>query len=192
MAPGPRRRAQDLAVRLAALLDGQPMPYTQAGKALGVHPNSLRYAAQTGTVLVRWEGAGLPVVWIVPPPRLAPDEARLELARRYLHMYGPATPEAFGAWAGFGPRPGAVTFEALRPSLTPVRTPAGDGWILSRDETAGCGRGRSGVPPAPRYPGPAHRPLVPERVNVRHSCRCGTGWGTQDDGRLRVRRFHLL
>jgi hypothetical protein len=45
MAPGPRRRAQDLAVRLAALLDGQPMPYTQAGKALGVHPNSLRYAA---------------------------------------------------------------------------------------------------------------------------------------------------
>jgi hypothetical protein len=41
-----RLRAQDLAVRLAGLLGGQRMPDAQAGEALGVHPNSLRYAAQ--------------------------------------------------------------------------------------------------------------------------------------------------
>jgi hypothetical protein len=131
-----RHRAQDLAVRLAGLLGGQPMPYAQAGAALGVNPNSLRYAAQTGTVLIRWEGAGPPVVWTVPPPQVTAADARLELARRYLHVYGPATPDAFGRWAGLGPRPGAAAFEVLRPALTPVRTPVGDGWILSRDEQA--------------------------------------------------------
>ncbi|HEX7160781.1 MAG TPA: hypothetical protein VF223_06030 [Trebonia sp.] len=33
------------------------MNYEEAGNALGVHSNRLRYAAATGTVLIRWEGA---------------------------------------------------------------------------------------------------------------------------------------
>ncbi len=131
-----RQRAEDLAARLRALLGGARMPYGEAGRALGVHPNSLRYAAATGTVVIRWEGARQPAVWTVPPPQIDPRDARLELARRYLHIYGPATPEAFGQWAGIGRRPGIAAFEALRTSLTPVRTPAGDAWILSQDEAA--------------------------------------------------------
>ena len=95
-----RRRAQDLAARLDALLGGTRMTYGQAGRALGVNPNSLRYAAATGTVLIRWEGARQPAVWTVPPPQTDPRDARLELARRYMHIYGPVTPEAFGRWAG--------------------------------------------------------------------------------------------
>jgi winged helix DNA-binding protein len=112
------------------------MSYGEAGRALGVPANSLRYAAATGTVLIRWEGARLPLVWTVPPPRLSAGDARLELARRYLHVYGPATPEAFRRWAGIRPRSAASAFEALGRSLTPVRTPVGDAWILSRDEAA--------------------------------------------------------
>ncbi len=132
-----RHRAEDLAARLNAVLGGARMPYGQAGKALGVHHGSLRYAAATGTVLIRWDGARQPEIWTVPPPEADPREARLELARRYLHIYGPATPEAFGRWAGIGGRPGAAAFEALGPAaLTPVRTPAGDAWILSGDEAA--------------------------------------------------------
>ena len=131
-----RRRAMDLAARLNALLGTARMRYGDAGDALGVHPNSLRYAAATGTVLIRWEGARQPTVWTVPPPEADPRDARLELARRYLHIYGPATAEAFGRWAGIGPRPGAAAFEALRRSLTPVQTPVGDAWILTRDEAA--------------------------------------------------------
>jgi hypothetical protein len=129
-----RRRAEDLAARLRALLDGARMSYWEAGRALGVHPNSLRYAAATGTVLIRWEGARRPTVWTVPPPEVDRREARLELARRYLHIYGPATPEAFARWAGIGPRHGVAAFDALRRSLTPVQTPVGDAWILTRDE----------------------------------------------------------
>jgi hypothetical protein len=128
------QKAADLAARLHAHLGGARMSYGEAGRALGVHPNALRYAAPTGTVLLRWEGARLPTVWTIPPPDVDPRDARLELARRYLHVFGPATPEAFAHWVGFGPRRGSAAFDALRRSLTPVRTPVGDAWILTRDE----------------------------------------------------------
>jgi hypothetical protein len=130
------RRAEDLAVRLNAVLGNARMSYGEAGRALGVHPNSLRYAAATGTVLIRWEGARLPVIWTVPPPEISARDARLELARRYLHIYGPTTSGAFGKWAGISLRSAASAFEALGDSLTPVRTPIGDAWILSGDEAA--------------------------------------------------------
>ena len=129
-----QQRAEDLAARLNAILGGARMTYGEAGRALGVHPNSLRYTAATGTVLIRWEGARQSTVWTVPPPEVDPRDARLELARRYLHVYGPTTPEAFGRWAGIGLRHAVAAFEALRKSLTPVQTPVGDAWILSRDE----------------------------------------------------------
>jgi Winged helix DNA-binding domain len=141
-----RRRAEDLAVRVSALLDGSRMTYSEAGRALGVNPNSLRYAAATGTVLIRWEGARQPTVWTVPAPDIDPMEARVELARRYLHVYGPTTSESFGRWAGIGPRPGAAAFDRLGRSLTLVQTPIGDAWILARDESALLGRTRTPAP----------------------------------------------
>ena len=134
--PKGRERAEDLAARLHAHLGGRRMTYGEAGQAIGVHPNSLRYAAATGTVLIRWEGARLPTVWTVPPPEMQAREARLELARRYLRVFGPATPEAFARWAYVSRPGGRAAFEALGRSLTPVRTPVGDAWILARDEPA--------------------------------------------------------
>ena len=129
-----RRIAEDQAARLHALLGGKRMTYGEAGRALGEHPNRLRYAAPTGTVLIRWDGARQPTVWTVPPPGLDPSKARLELARRYLHVFGPATPEAFAGWAGISARGGVAALDALRRSLTPVRTPVGHAWILTPDE----------------------------------------------------------
>ena len=131
-----RHRAEDLARRLQAFLGTARVPYGEAGRALGVHPNSLRYASPTGTLLIRWEGARRPTVWTVPAPAMHPRDARLELARRYLHIYGPATPDAFARWAGIPPRHGVATFNALTTSLAPARTPIGDAWILARDEPA--------------------------------------------------------
>ena len=130
-----RQRAQDMAALLHAHLRGGRMPYGQAGDELDVHsPNSLRYGATTGTVLIRWEGARAPAVWTVPPPEVDPLEARRELARRYLHVLGPATPAAFAKWAGVTAQAAVTTFESLRPSLTAVRTPLGDACILAADE----------------------------------------------------------
>jgi hypothetical protein len=129
-----RHRAEDTAARLHAFLDGRRMRYDEAGRGLGVHPNALRYAAPTGTVLIRWEGARRPVIWTVPRPEIDPREARLELARRHLHVFGPTTHAAFAKWAGIGSAEGRGAFEALAEELIAVRTPVGDQWILSSDE----------------------------------------------------------
>src|SRR5438552_19037501 len=75
-------------------------------------------------------------VWTVPRPEVDPRDVRLELARRYLHVFGPTTPEAFAEWAGIRPQRGVAAFDDLRRALTPVRTPIGDARILSSDEPA--------------------------------------------------------
>lgn len=136
-----RRVAEDLAARLHAFLDGRTMTYGEAGAGLGVHPNRLRYAAPTGRVLIRWDGARQPTIWTVPPPNMEPGDARLELARRYLHIFGPATPAAFAGWAGIRPADGRAAFDRLVRSMTPVRTPVGDAWILTADESMFRARG---------------------------------------------------
>ena len=131
-----RQVAEEMATRLHEFLGGRTMGYDEAGLGLGVNPNRLRYAAPTGTVLIRWDGARRPTIWTVPAPDIDPGAARLELASRYLHFFGPTTPEAFAQWAGIGPAQGRWAFEELAGSQTPVRTPIGDGWILARDEPA--------------------------------------------------------
>lgn len=130
------RRAEDMAARLHAHLGGARMTYGEAGRALGLNANALRYGATTGTVLIRWAGARQPTVWTVPPPQVDPLDARRELARRYLHVFGPTTPASFARWAGVALQAGAAAFDSLRRSLTAVRTPLGDAWILTRDEPA--------------------------------------------------------
>jgi hypothetical protein len=129
-----RRRAESLADLLHEKLGGRRIPYGQAGHELGFHGNRLRYAAQTGRVVIRWEGARQPIVWTVPAPEITPLEARLELARRYLHVFGPTTAAAFAKWAGIGTGDGRSAFTALAGELAPVRTPIGDAWILAGDE----------------------------------------------------------
>lgn len=132
--PERRRFAEELADRLERFLDGRRLTYREAGQALGVHPSQLRYAAPTGRVLLRWEGAGRPQVWTVPPPDVDPDQARLELARRYLHVFAPGTPQGFESWAGLTSGRGGPVLDALGDSVVPVRTPLGQGWILAQDE----------------------------------------------------------
>lgn len=127
--------ADAIADRLAALLKSTRMTYGEAGRALGEVPNRLRYASLTGRLRMRWDGAKQPTIWMVPPPDIDAGEARRELARRYLHVFGPATPEAFGAWAGIPLRTAIATFNELAASLVPVRTPIGDAWILASDES---------------------------------------------------------
>ncbi len=132
---GPLKRAQDIAARLAVALAGTRMPHGAAARAMGeTDANRLRYAAPTGTIVIRWDGARQPDIWNVPAPQMDPYAARLELARRYVQVFGPTTPEAFARWAGIGPARAIAAFETLGTSLTPVRTPIGEAWILSHDE----------------------------------------------------------
>ena len=129
-----RRRAEDMATRLDAFLAGRAMGDAEAGRGVGVNPNALRYGAPTGRIVIRWDGARQPTVWTVPPPATGPADARNELLRRYLHVFGPGTALSFAEWAGVSSTQALAAFAALGSSLVPVRTPIDDGWILAADE----------------------------------------------------------
>jgi hypothetical protein len=131
-----RQRAYDVAAQLERVLGGGRMPYGEAGQALGFHANRLRYAAPTGRVRIRWDGARQPTVWTAQAPDVDPRDARAELARRYLRVFGPTTAEAFAQWAGIGRAGGSAAFDAIRDELLRVRSPIGDAWILASDETS--------------------------------------------------------
>ncbi len=126
------RSAKDLAARLHTSLKGRRLGHTEAVRPLGLrHPNQIRYATTTGRVLI-------------PAPKISPQSARLELARRFLHVFGPGTSGSFAEWAGIDPARGRAIFDALARSLLPVRTPIGDAWMLNSDERAV--RAKSGQP----------------------------------------------
>jgi hypothetical protein len=132
-----RRRLEDLGQRVHAHLRGRRVPFGDLHAPLALpHPNYVRYATATGRIRIRWEGARQPTIWTAPAPNVDPRAARLELARRYLHVFGPSTPSSFTTWAGISPALGEVTFASLARSLTSVRTPLGSGWILTSDESA--------------------------------------------------------
>ncbi len=130
-----RERAERTAERLHAGLGGARMTDREVGRAIGLG-NAMRYAATTGTVAIRWEGARAPVVWAVDAPAIDPSDACLELARRHLHIFGPTTPAAFARWAGISRRAAAAAYASLDGSLLPVRSPLGDEWLLADDEPA--------------------------------------------------------
>jgi len=130
-----RLRAERMAELLHAHLDGRQMTDREVAGARGVG-NAIRYAATTGTVAIRWAGARAPTVWTVAAPEIDPADACRELARRYLHIFGPTTADGFARWAGISRRSAADAFASLEGSLLPVRTPLGDEWLLAGDEQA--------------------------------------------------------
>jgi hypothetical protein len=129
-----RERAEQMAELLHAILAGERMTDGEAGAGLGMNPNRLKYAATTGTVAIRWEGARAPVVWRVPAPTVSVEDARRELARRHLHVFGPTTAAGFARWAGVSQRAAVATYASLAAELLEVRTPLGDEWLLAGDE----------------------------------------------------------
>jgi hypothetical protein len=128
-----RLRAERMAELLHAGLNGRHMTDREVARAIRVG-NEMRYAATTGTIAIRWEGARAPVIWTVPAADIEPADACRELARRYLHVFGPSTSEPFARWAGISRHSAANAFASLDGALLPVRSPLGDEWLLTEDE----------------------------------------------------------
>lgn len=129
-----RERANDTAIRLEAALGGERMDVRDAARLAGLDPNQLRYAAPTGRFLIYWDGARQPLIWSVPAPDVDPPDARLELLRRHLHVFGPANPDSFASWAGLRPEVATAAFKTIQAESIEVRTPIGSGWVLAEDE----------------------------------------------------------
>ena len=86
-------------------------------------------------------------IWTVPRPAIEPLDARRELARRYLHVFGPGTSASFAKWAG-------VTVKEAQPrsdGLELFRSRRRSGTSRSLPPTrrcAGAGRALDGGAPA--------------------------------------------
>ena len=91
-----------------------------------------RWAGATGRFVLRWD-ARTTTVTAAPAPDADPEECRLELARRYLHVAGPAT-VAHLQWFVDGSRADAeATFAAIRPELVQVDAGGPPRWVLASD-----------------------------------------------------------
>lgn len=68
--------------------------------------------------------------------RAEPDRAaaRAELARRFLHGYGPATPQQFADWTQRSPRDAKDALAAIADELVEVAVDGRPAWLLRRDE----------------------------------------------------------
>ena len=125
--------------------------FGEAGHGMGIAPNALRYAAATGRVLIRWDGARQPTGLDRAGADVEPRDARRELARRFLHASGPGT-------ARFGDGPGSSrsrrrrSVADLADELTAVRA---DRERLDPD-------GRRALLHRPRAPDSYRRPPSPD------------------------------
>lgn len=129
-----RERAETMADMVESVLRGETMREGEVGEALGINPNAIKYAAPTGRLLIHWDGARHSEVVMVPAPSMGEEEARVELVRRFLHVFGPSTPEAYAGWAGISRGMAHTMFHDLERDLLSTTTPLGEAWALSEDE----------------------------------------------------------
>ena len=130
-----RLRAERMAELLHGGLQGARMTDREVGRAIGIG-NAMRYAATTGTVAIRWEGARAPVVWTVPAPRSSRWTHVASSPGATCTSSGPTTAASSPAGRGSRGARGPTAFASLEESLLPVRSPLGDEWLLAEDEPA--------------------------------------------------------
>ena len=131
-----RLRAERMAERLHAHLDGARMTDREAGRALGVGPTRSGTPRRRARSRSAGTARGRRPSGRSSPPTIDPADACRELARRYLHVFGPTTADGFARWAGISRRAAAAAFASLEGSLLPVRSPLGDELLLADDEPA--------------------------------------------------------
>jgi len=115
-------RLEAIADEALAILDGQVLKVSEVRDRMTFdikHPLELKNTSRTGRVLIRWNAS---MIWLIGNERPAIDaeDARLELARRFLHWYGPQTPERFAWWAAIEPTDAKTTWNALADEVVDV------------------------------------------------------------------------
>jgi hypothetical protein len=66
-------------------------------------------------------------------PRIPSRQARAELVRRYLRIYGPSTARHFAEWTGTSPAQAAASWRLVADELEPFELGDRRGWLLRED-----------------------------------------------------------
>ncbi|WP_119729781.1 winged helix DNA-binding domain-containing protein [Thermomonospora amylolytica] len=140
----------ELADRIEAVLAGRPpMTVKEIREALGGDlPGNSGALQMTVALLGRygrivrakargsWRSDLYPYArwtdWLgAPVEEMDPAEARVEVARRYLRAYGPATADDLKWWTGWTKRDTLPALAALGEEATPVSLDGRDAWVLT-------------------------------------------------------------
>lgn len=115
-----------MAEAVAEVLDGRSLGNGEVVAALvargglGDRPHfGLRQACAAGHYRIRWDARTVTVIPAVTPA-IEVEEARRELARRFLGWHGPGTVARFATWAHVPPADASKTFRELGSELFPV------------------------------------------------------------------------
>jgi hypothetical protein len=89
----------------------------------------LRRLAVTGRFLLEWD-TRTSMVRVVAPPEVDVEQSRLELARRFLRVFAPATVADFATWAGINAAEARETWARLA-GLTTVQVEGAPAQVLA-------------------------------------------------------------
>jgi Winged helix DNA-binding domain len=113
--------------------EGRTLTVNEVSKLLG-HPHQLglRVSGLTGRIHIRWDASR---IWLIPVerPDIDADDARRELAHRFLHWFGPTTKPALARWTGVSPREATATWKAVESELAPVEVDGQRRFMLAAD-----------------------------------------------------------
>jgi hypothetical protein len=122
-----------LADEIHRVTEGLTLPVREVHARLRLaQPTALRASALTGRVHIRWDASN---IWLIPVerPDVDVEDARRELARRFLHWLGPATKQGLARWTGVQPRDAAETWSAIEAELVPVEVNGDRRFMLAAD-----------------------------------------------------------
>lgn len=124
-----RRALDDLARRVVDALGAGSPRTPEVARRSGVDAMLIRSLSVTGRIHIRWDARTVEVV-AATPDDIDPEDARRALARRFVAVYGPATPRHLERWAGLERADADATWRAIEAELVPVRTARGRAWLL--------------------------------------------------------------
>ena len=123
---------QHLADQVVSACGGNAMSYRELAAAAPELSGRLdvRLTSATGKVALRWDASRIRVI-PTSPPEMDEEEARRELARRFLSWLGPSSVRQFSRWSGISQADAAQTWRALEPEIAVIAGPSGKGAVLA-------------------------------------------------------------
>jgi hypothetical protein len=133
---GMQKLLNEIADDAHRVLDGRVLKVREVVDALRLENNmSIKGAAVTGRLLIRWNAS---MIWLIgcDAPKVDPEDARRELARRFLHWFGPQPKDRFRWWTGVRPSDATQTWSAIRPEVVEVEIADSKRMMLEADVDA--------------------------------------------------------